>query len=289
LSEFSDLWDDLGSLAEISALFPVEDEPEQGANHAWWRAAIAAAALTCIALPAWFVVTEPGASQSAEHSASGLQVFATPVGGMRQITLTDGTAIVLNTDTLLQVEFSSTSRLIGLRRGEAYFDVAPDATRPFRVRAGSHELTAVGTVFNVEEQANDHVELIVTEGTVRVVTAARSGATAGRDATVIEGEVAVFEPGGRQSVGAISAREIEAKLAWQSGELAFQGETLSEVLSEFARYSPTPLDLADSTLGTIPVVGYFETGNPDALFQLLRENFDIEAERRNGRITLRAR
>jgi transmembrane sensor len=217
-----------------------------------------------------------------------LQVFATAVGGMREFDLADGSTIVLNTDTLLQVEYSSTSRLITLRRGEAHFNVAPDVKRPFCVRAGVHELTAVGTVFNVEERPNDLVELIVTEGEVRVVTAADGGATATREATVIEGEVAVIEPG-RQSVEAIGAQEIEARLAWQHGELVFRGETLNEVLSEFARYSPTPLDLADTTLGAIPVVGYFEVRDPDSLFQLLSENFDIEAERRNGRITLRAR
>jgi transmembrane sensor len=216
---------------------------------------------------------------------------------MRTIDLEDGTIIVLNTDTQLQVEYSATARQIRLRRGEAHFDVAPDENRPFSVYAGSHVLTAVGTVFNVEERPGDVVELIVTEGEVRVVAGADDGAAAtpnppgGRfpmQASVLAGEAAVISPG-RQSVAVIDAEEVSARLSWQQSMLLFRGETLDDVLAEFARYSPIPLELTDSTLGAIPVVGYFNVSDLDALFLLLSENFDIEAERHNGRITLRAR
>jgi transmembrane sensor len=304
LIEVSALWEDLDVLQELSALFPLRDEqtPDEQPERKWWlRPAVAAASFACIFMSAWFLFSgtfddsfnEPGVSVTQSRVA----FFATGVGKMRTIDLEDGTIIVLNTDTQLQVEYSATARQIRLRRGEAHFDVAPDENRPFSVYAGSHVLNAVGTVFNVEERPGDVVELIVTEGEVRVVAGADDGAAAtpnppgGRfpmQASVLAGEAAVISPG-RQSVAVIDAEEVSARLSWQQSMLLFRGETLDDVLAEFARYSPIPLELTDSTLGAIPVVGYFNVSDLDALFLLLSENFDIEAERHDGRITLRAR
>ncbi len=81
----------------------------------------------------------------------------------------DGSRITLNTDSQIRVDLTVKERRVELQQGEAFFEVAHDASRPFIVRAGNKRVIAVGTRFSVRREAND-VRVVVTEGKVRVET-----------------------------------------------------------------------------------------------------------------------
>jgi transmembrane sensor len=93
--------------------------------------------------------------------------FSTVVGGLEAVPLADGSRVTLNTDSELKVSLEPRERVVSLDRGEAYFEVAKDKSRPFIVNVGPKRVIAVGTQFSVRRDG-DAIQVIVTEGTVRM-------------------------------------------------------------------------------------------------------------------------
>ena len=111
--------------------------------------------------------------------------YATAVGEQKSVTLADGSVVELNTNSQMIVEYSKGYRNIHLVQGEMHFNVAKDATRPFRVYARNSRVQAVGTAFTVYLAAED-VEVYVTEGRValaglQALQTAPDGAMASND------------------------------------------------------------------------------------------------------------
>jgi transmembrane sensor len=95
------------------------------------------------------------------------QFYSTDIGEQRPVALADGSTVLLNTDSRLQVEYDAERREVHLLQGEAYFEVAHDSDKPFLVFVGSNIVRAVGTSFTVHIKKLD-IEVIVTEGAVEV-------------------------------------------------------------------------------------------------------------------------
>lgn len=102
--------------------------------------------------------------------------YHTEAGKQITVALTDGSEVTLNTDTALNVVYTARERRIHLLHGEAYFKVAHNKNRPFIVSNGATETQAVGTAFTVK-QSGDNVQVLVSEGTVKV-SVHNSGTTA---------------------------------------------------------------------------------------------------------------
>jgi len=128
----------------------------------WVTVPLAAAA--ALAVIHW--TREPAATPrppvSSPAVAESLQL--TPI---KERTLVDGSTIRLNRGAQVAVEFSPAERRVRLERGEAAFEVAKDAARPFVVVAGGVAVRAVGTAFNVRLDSIA-VEVLVTAGLVSV-------------------------------------------------------------------------------------------------------------------------
>src|SRR5262249_36488345 len=88
-------------------------------------------------------------------------VYKTKVGEIRRVPLSDGSAVTVNSSTDLKVRMEKRSRQIELERGEAWFEVAKDAKRPFVVIAGRVKARAIGTAFSVRRREAG-VEVMVT-------------------------------------------------------------------------------------------------------------------------------
>src|SRR6185437_14948942 len=94
-------------------------------------------------------------------------VYTTPVGGRQTIVLADGSRIDLNTDSVLRLRGAIGKRLAFLDKGEAYFQIKHDATRPFVVAVGTHSVTDLGTKFIIRK-TKDSVDVALVEGRARV-------------------------------------------------------------------------------------------------------------------------
>jgi transmembrane sensor len=211
---------------------------------------------------------------------------STQVGEVRRLTLEDGSALALNTASVLQVKFDSDERRIVLRQGEASFQVSHDAQRPFVVQAGNVFVRAVGTAFSVRMRQDD-VDVIVTEGVVEVVRNAGKSSQIQAERVARNQEVVVATSAKPITVAALSEPEVERRLSWQDGRLVFQGEALARAVEEVNRYSPLPVVIDDPELGRKSFVGVFRVGDTRAFAQAAAAAFDAEVREENGTLHLR--
>ncbi|MEJ0023946.1 MAG: FecR domain-containing protein [Alphaproteobacteria bacterium] len=108
---------------------------------------------------------------AAWHSITSNQRYSTGLGEQQNIVLADGSQVTLNTDTTLRVELDGGERRVWLDHGQAFFTVAHDRKRPFRVFAGGGEARAIGTAFDVR-QDDTLTKVTLTEGSLAVFASA---------------------------------------------------------------------------------------------------------------------
>lgn len=178
--------------------------------------------------------------------------FDTRVGEQRTAALDDGSRVSLNTDTHVTVNFARDEREVALDRGEAVFDVAHDAARPFVVVAGDERIKALGTSFIVRRDG-DRVRVTLLTGKVEV--------------TRKNGLLAVLSPGERLSatpdaVPLLDRPLLDSLTAWRHGELRFRDTPLSEAVAEVNRYGGKRVIVNDARLASLPISGVFATANP---------------------------
>lgn len=205
--------------------------------------------------------------------------------------LPDGSIVELNRDAQIQVQFDGVGRVVTLDRGEAYFRVEKDPSRPFKVRAGGVDVVAVGTVFSVQVQKSA-VEVVVTEGRVAVqnkgaapadsvVNSAPLPATtfvdAGNKASVVTGD------GKHESVTTVSAMTPEAlnrRLAWRAVLTEFEEMRLADAVSLINQANRVQIVLADPSIGLLSVGGSFRSDNPGGFVAIVAASFDLRVDRR---------
>jgi transmembrane sensor len=219
-------------------------------------------------------------------------IYGTAIGQQQALSLPDGSSIQLNTDSQVEVRYSSGLRKIRLLRGEALFAVTHDASRPFDVYAANGIVRAIGTAFAVRLAGGD-VNVTVTTGTVEVSeVAAEAAAPATHGSTevrrararVTAGQmVNLHAAGSTVAVRELPPPELQRRMAWHEGYLVFSGEPLSAMVEEVNRYSPVTLRIADPKLASLAVGGRFRIGDLDAELDVLRENFGIQSVRDDDR------
>lgn len=194
--------------------------------------------------------------------------YSTKVGEQRALVLQDGSRVQLNTDSEVRVWYRGGERRITLKKGEAFFEVAHDASRPFRVAAGDAAVQALGTKFDVRREA-DAVSVVLLQGRVRVD---RKGADA---QTLLPNQKLVVSGQGVSKPRPADAAETSS---WTTGRLTFRGAPLREAVAEVNRYSKRKIVLAvPDRLAAEPVSGVFDVGDTDAVVAALKMVFDLEA------------
>lgn len=304
----AELWDKMDVLSRLADLFPPAAEKEKKPRPVpsslarGWLAA-AASVLLLVGVVLWQSGALPGALLLPESRlASNVdRLYETAVGEHSTVNLPDGSVLVLNTDSLVRVHYSAASRLIELERGEVNVQVAHDKQRPLSVLAAGRVVQAVGTAFNVQLLRDRRVELIVTEGKVRVADREDEGPGQVRrepkplpaTATAVSGGERLLMSE-RQSqpeqVEKMEPVDMDARLSWRSGNLVFRGEPLEQAMAEISRYTSVEFRIEDEQLKDVRVAGLFRTGDVKGLLSTLDSNFDIASERIDARtVVLRAR
>jgi transmembrane sensor len=210
--------------------------------------------------------------------------LTTGTGQRRRFRLPDGSVIELNTRSTLRTALHGNARQVELLAGEATFNVAPDARRPFTVQAAGRRIRAVGTVFTVRAKSQDNVSVIVSEGRVAVSRApipaggkATPGASTERSTRLLEAGDRLEMIGVQARFERLSGHDMQDALAWQDGMIVFQGETLVEALGEVSRYSDARFELADDSIGELRVAGAFRINDLDGFVDSLRANLGVGA------------
>jgi transmembrane sensor len=260
----TEIWDMIpGAAAGLAAPQPARDR----SRHRTLAAALATLLLLLIGGAVGIALRAP--------------VHETPVGGQQVVLLDDGTRVSLNTDSRIAVLFADGERRVRLERGEALFEVAHDAARPFIVEAGDQRVRALGTVFLVRRDGEARTEVTLLEGRVDV-----SGAQ--------ERRIAILSPGQRVTVAATAGARldrpaIDTVVAWRRGEVVFEDTALADAVAELNRYSRTHLVLADLALAPLRISGVFSTGNPGEVAEAVAMLHHLDVRREGDEIRLTRR
>lgn len=207
--------------------------------------------------------------------------IATPKGDVRRVSLPEGSAVTLNTDTVVRPAFAKAERRIDLLRGEALFDVAHNPARPFRVFADDVRIEAIGTSFTVRRHENGDVEVVVRHGLVDV---RRVGSAEGvRLAAATTSRVSGRSPI-RPEI--LSPEAVDKSLAWREGRLDLTGLTLAEAAAEFARYSDYQIAFATADVGRLEVSGVYSVNDPEGFAKAAALSLGLEARALPTGVTL---
>jgi transmembrane sensor len=249
-------------------------------SRRWLTAAVAAAALGALSLGLallWDV--RPVSPVSVPGSAATLH-FVTRHGEQLNRRLPDGSVLHLNTDSAVTVRYSISERLMTLTSGQAVFEVAHEQNRPFRVLAGTAQVLAVGTRFDVHLMPAATLVTVV-EGRVAVGLAPT---LAGR--TVRQGSPAAIELRANQQLLVAEADwparpvtvDAERSTSWLRREIVFDHEPLERVAAEFNRYASKPIEITTPALKSLQISGVFATDDPDAFIAFLRSLKGVRVE-----------
>lgn len=195
---------------------------------------------------------------------------STARGEIRRLPLSDGSIATIDTDSALSLAFAGDSRRISLDHGQAWFQVAKDHTRPFLVDAGIAQARAIGTAFSVERR-QDGVDVAVTEGVVAVWPSRAHG-----DVTILEaGQFARFRPGSTAPITGTAPAAIARTLAWRSGEISLENETVAAAVARFNRYNLRQVVLVDPAVGDERLIGLFQIDRPEDFAATLAATLDV--------------
>jgi transmembrane sensor len=205
--------------------------------------------------------------------------YATAKGEMRTVPLGDGTTVTLNTDTRIKVYGDKGQRRIRVLQGEVLIEGAGTAM-PTLVEVDGKHLEATTATFVVRKLEGRPTQVLVQEG--RVVLA---GATQSAQVPLLPNTgLSLPEGKGRWNQTSLSPGQMGRELAWREGKIALQGETLAEAAAVYARYSDTPIVIADQDLAQMQVTGLFAANNPLGFSRAVAEVFDAEVRQEDGRI-----
>lgn len=206
------------------------------------------------------------------RSETSQNLFAdvrTAVGERREFRLADGSSLLLNTDTSVNLRFDGRQRVLELLRGEILVTTAVDPSqRPFKVVTRHGEVLALGTRFIV--QSREHT------GEVAVLEKAVEVSSVGSASTVRlqAGQSIAFNT---TSLGSIRRNDASAG-AWQQGSIIAIDRPLAELLADLSRYR-TGVLRCDPRIAHLKVSGAFPIDDTDLALAALESGFSLRISR----------
>jgi transmembrane sensor len=242
--------------------------------------ALAAAALLAVGFAGWMAYD----NRPRETAVTPLpRMLGTGVGVRDSMTLVDGTRIVLGPLSSVKVVsgYGSGSREVEVR-GDAWFDVTHDASKPFTVHAGSATITDVGTTFAVRSDDPAGVSVSVSDGAVslrRLTTPVSAGVI------LKAGDNGLLQSDGRVVARRGSATEDD--VAWLKGRLVFRGAPISQVAAEMRKWYGIELKVADGALNNRHLTATFAGESAERVLETIRLALGADIERRGDTAVVR--
>lgn len=240
-------------------------------RYTQWRWASGVAAVVLVAVAALLV-----------RDYYAIDYYQTGIGDQRVVHLDDGSTLMLNTDSRVGVRYLRKQLALVLERGEAFFMVAKNPSRPFVVHVQGSEVRALGTAFNVALQA-DKVRVAVTQGVVEV-RAEDGGGGLIPLATMLPGQgirYLAVRPGDNSGVIPVNLEQVTA---WQTRRIYFDNERLEDAIAEYNRYTTRKMVLVGSALADQRISGVFNIGDADGFAFALEQGFGARIRQNNQRI-----
>lgn len=250
------------------------DRPVHKVNrsHEIWPKIAAAAAILLIAGVTWFTINQ-------QQGVVNMHEITTDYGEQREILLADGSTVFLNAGStfLYPDQFISNNnrREVILENGEAYFDVNPNAEKPFVIQSGITTIRVVGTSFNVKSYQDDETSRVsVSTGEVEV----RFGDS--QSIALQSNQQAVWEKSSRQIIR--SERASGDIGGWKENRMVFMNETLAEVFRSLERHYNVEISVQRPGLLKEKVTFSFEEQPLEAVLEALSFTKGFEFEQKSS-------
>jgi transmembrane sensor len=211
------------------------------------------------------------------------RMLGTGVGVRDSMTLSDGSKVVIGPLSSVKVAagYGVTSREVEIR-GDAWFDVVHDESKPFTVHAGSATIVDVGTKFTVTSDDPDGVEVSVTEGSVSM----RQVNTPPQQGVILKaGDNGLLQNGGQ--VIARRGSVTDDDTAWLRGKLVFRDAPISQVASSLRKWYGIEMKVADRTLENRHLTATFTGEKPERVLEVIRLALGADIERRGDTAVVR--
>jgi transmembrane sensor len=255
------------------------------------QAGVAAALLVSAGFFFAFQGLGPGAAGNGRSQLAAPQIAFDPIRK-----LPDGSVVELKEGAEIEVAYSAEARRVRMVRGEAYFRVEKDKSRPFYVEANGVQVRAVGTAFSVQMQAAA-VEVVVKEGAVDVGHSSPASGDQG-PVRVDAGKRIVMslirlrpalKAASPPPAGAVDSaepaqpmtmteEELETRLAWRLPRLEFEGMPLADAVALLNRHNALQITLADPSVGALRISGNFRADNPEGFIRIAEQSLELVAE-----------
>lgn len=193
-------------------------------------------------------------------------------GSKEGITLDDGSIIYLNMDARLSYPkaFDEEQRLVTLD-GEAYFDIARDEDRPFKIRTNHSEVEVLGTSFNVDTDKR-RTEVAVTSGKVEV-----RSLTSDESAILIKDQAAIVN---NKTLKTFTVQN-ENFVAWKTGIFIFKEENIATIVAELNTFYEEDIVLKKLTLDC-PLSASFNKSSINEVVEILTLSCNLNLTETNG-------
>lgn len=189
-----------------------------------------------------------------------IQVIESRPGMVTSFELADGTKVWLNAGSslLFPTSFTENRRNVTLS-GEAFFEVAKDEEKPFRVEAGDLKIEVLGTSFNVTHYAEDsQSEVVLVEGKVNLFTEKEIFGT------LSPGQRAIYKEDTQKT--AAEKVEVDKYISWREGNLIFRDDHMEDVVRRLSRWFNVEIIIKDPEIKTY---GYKASFRNETLTQVL--------------------
>lgn len=264
----------------VRPLWPRVITPVRGtSSRRWLTAAVAMTALVVLSVGLFSLWTASSvAPLSASSAATALQ-YETRHGEQLSVRLTDNSVLHLNTDSAVTVRYGKTERLVTLTSGEADFEVAHESERDFRVFAGSTQVVAVGTKFDVRLE-DDSTVVTVVEGRVNVGPSPVPGrSSANRPTQFVQlGANQQLRVVRNEWPAAPASVDAQRTTSWLRRQIVFEQEPLARVAAELNRYGSKPIEIVTPALRNLQISGVFATDDTEAFIAFLRSLKGVRVE-----------
>jgi transmembrane sensor len=243
-----------------------EIEPVRSSRVRRYWYAIAASILLIFAAAAWYMQQDKKEVTPDKFAEEATTPKPKPQNSMRQtIHLPDGSTVVLNANSRLNYppSFSGSNREVFLS-GEAFFDIKPDAQKPFLVHTGRITTRVLGTAFNIKAYSTDKlVEVTVTRGKVQVLKDNRSLGllTASQQISCSnDNEKKVLQ----------KTVDIRPVIAWKPEEIYFNDITMEEALKQISERFSMEVVFANAVVKPCRVTATFSGDDqPDEILAVI--------------------
>lgn len=271
-TEVHRLWTELDQLPESAWL---DDAPPLARQRSRWLPYALAASLAVVLLAgglAWRDMAGFG-------KAPDQWQYATLTAELRSVSLEDGSSVELGPRSRMRIEYARDQRRVLLQDGEAFFDVARDADRPFLIDVGVGTVRVLGTAFNIHRRGNQ-ITVAVARGEVSVSRDSHQvSLTAGQRLKLSQTEVYRLED-----------RPTAEIATWREGRRVFRDSPLSDLVADLNRYSQKPVVIADTRLAGMRVTGAFDNfADVPAVLETIELSLPARVTQTPERVLLRAR